>query len=324
MMTVIDIKNAPKKAIRDTYGEVLVELGKMDPDMVVLDADLSESTRTHKFHLAYPERFFNAGIAEQNMIGIAAGFAYTGRTVYASSFAIFLSGRAWEIIRQQIAYNKLNVKLVASHGGVSVGQDGASHQMNEDISLMRSLPNINVIVPADSVEMEKVLKKVHYIKEPFYIRMGREKFPIIMPSDYEFEIGKGYTLKEGSDVSVIACGVMVSIALQTAYELEEEGISVEVINMASIKPIDRELIIQTANKTGAVVTSEEHSVIGGLGSAVAEVLSEEGCNAVLVRHGVEDRFALSGPAWEVMEELGLSVEGLKSKIRKALEKKCQK
>lgn len=324
MMTTIDIKNAPKKAIRDTYGEILVELGKIDPDMVVLDADLSESTRTHKFHVAYPDRFFNAGIAEQNMIGIAAGFAYTGRTVYASSFAIFLSGRAWEIIRQQIAYNKLNVKLVASHGGVSVGQDGASHQMNEDISLMRSLPNMNVLVPADSVEMEKMLKKVHFIKEPFYIRMGREKFPVILPPEYEFEPGKGVVLKDGDDVSVIACGVMVSEALKAAYELEEEGISVEVINMSSIKPIDKNLIVKTANKTKAIVTSEEHSVIGGLGSAVAEVLTEEGCNALLHRHGVEDRFAFSGPAWEVMQELGLTSEGIKIKIKEALHKKCQK
>lgn len=318
----VDISSLPKKALRDTYGEVLVELGKIDPNMVVLDADLSESTRTHKFHEAFPERFFNVGIAEQNLIGIAAGLAYTGRTVYASSFAIFLSGRPWEIIRQQIAYNKLNVKLVASHGGVSVGQDGASHQMNEDISLMRTLPNMNVIVPADSVEMEKVLKKVHWIKEPFYIRMSREKFQVIMPQDYEFELGKGYVLKEGEDVSVIACGVMVSIALQAAYELESEGIDVEVINMASIKPIDRELIVQTAKKTKAVVTSEEHSIIGGLGSAVAEVLGEE-CPTILVRHGVEDRFGISGPAWEVMEEMGLSVEGLKNKVRLALSKKTK-
>ncbi|MGC8868663.1 MAG: transketolase family protein [Sulfurihydrogenibium sp.] len=318
----VDIKSLPKKALRDTYGEVLVELGKIDPDMVVLDADLSESTRTHKFHEAFPDRFFNVGIAEQNLIGIAAGLAYTGRTVYASSFAIFLSGRPWEIIRQQIAYNKLNVKLVASHGGVSVGQDGASHQMNEDVSLMRTLPNMNVIVPADSVEMEKVLKKIHWIKEPFYVRMSREKFPIILPADYEFELGKGYVLKEGNDVSVIACGVMVSMALQAAYELEEEGIDVEVINMSSIKPIDRELIVKTAQKTKAVVTSEEHSIIGGLGSAVAEVLSEE-CPTILVRHGVEDRFGISGPAWEVMKELGLSVEGLKKKIKQALDKKSK-
>ncbi|MGC8942022.1 MAG: transketolase family protein [Sulfurihydrogenibium sp.] len=318
----VDIKSLPKKALRDTYGEVLVELGKIDPDMVVLDADLSESTRTHKFHEAFPDRFFNVGIAEQNLIGIAAGLAYTGRTVYASSFAIFLSGRPWEIIRQQIAYNKLNVKLVASHGGVSVGQDGASHQMNEDVSLMRTLPNMNVIVPADSVEMEKVLRKIHWIKEPFYVRMSREKFPIILPADYEFELGKGYVLKEGSDVSVIACGVMVSMALQAAYELEEEGIDVEVINMSSIKPIDRELIVKTAQKTKAVVTSEEHSIIGGLGSAVAEVLSEE-FPTILVRHGVEDRFGISGPAWEVMKELGLSVEGLKKKIKQALNKKSK-
>lgn len=175
MSVMIDIKNAPKKAIRDTYGEMLVKLGEKDKNMIVLDADLSESTRTHKFAVKFPDRFFNAGIAEQNMIGLAAGFAYTGRTVYASSFAIFLSGRAWEIIRQQIAYNKLNVKLVASHGGVSVGQDGASHQMNEDIAIMRALPNMNIVVPADSVEMEKVMEKVHDIKEPFYIRMGKRK-----------------------------------------------------------------------------------------------------------------------------------------------------
>lgn len=324
MSVLIDIKNAPRKAIRDTYGEMLVNLGRQDKDMVVLDADLSESTRTHKFAATFPDRFFNAGIAEQNMIGLAAGFAYTGRTVYASSFAIFLSGRAWEIIRQQIAYNKLNVKLVASHGGVSVGQDGASHQMNEDIAIMRAIPNMSVIVPADSVEMEKVMQKVHYTEGPFYIRMGREKFPVIMPSDYEFEIGKGFLLKEGSDVSVIACGVMVSMALQAAYELEEEGISVEVVNMASIKPIDRDLIIQTATKTAAVVTSEEHSIVGGLSDAVAEVLAEEGIGAILVKHGVEDRFALSGPAWEVMEELGLSVDGIKKKIKAALSKKCQK
>jgi transketolase len=322
MAEKIDINKLPKKALRDTYGEVLVELGKIDPEMVVLDADLSESTRTHKFHVAYPDRFFNAGIAEQNLIGIAAGLAYTGRTVYASSFVIFLTGRPWEIIRQQIAYNKLNVKLVASHGGVSVGQDGASHQMNEDISLMRTLPNMNVIVPADSVEMEKVLKKVHWIKEPFYIRMGREKFPVILPENYEFELGKGYVLKEGKDVSVIACGVMVSMALQAAYELEDEGIDVEVINMSSIKPIDKDLIIQTAKKTGAVVTSEEHSIIGGLGSAVAEVLAEN-YPTILVRHGVEDRFGISGPAWEVMEELGLSVPGLKKKIKEALTKKVR-
>ncbi len=319
-MLAVDINNLPKKALRDTYGEMLVKLGKEDPNMVVLDADLSESTRTHKFHVAYPDRFFNVGIAEQNLIGIAAGLAYAGKTVYASSFAIFLTGRPWEIIRQQISYNKLNVKLVASHGGVSVGQDGASHQMNEDIALMRTLPNINIIVPADSIEMEKVLEKIHWIKEPFYIRMGREKFPIIMPKDYEFELGKGYLLKEGKDVSVIACGVMVSMALQAAYELEEEGIDIEVINMASIKPIDKNLIVETAKKTRAVVTTEEHSIIGGLGSAVAEVLAEE-CPTLLVRHGVEDRFGISGPAWEVMEELGLSVSGLKNKIKEAYQKK---
>jgi len=316
-MAIKSINELPKKAIRDTYGEMLVKLGEIDKNMVVLDADLSESTRTHKFHEKFPDRFFNAGIAEQNMIGIAAGLAYSGRTVYASSFAIFLSGRAWEIIRQQIAYNKLNVKLVASHGGVSVGQDGASHQMNEDISLMRSLPNMNVIVPADSIEMEKVMEKIHFIKEPFYVRMSREKFPVIMPEDYQFELGKGHILKEGKDVSVIACGVMVSIALQAAFELEEEGIDVEVINMSSIKPIDKELIIQTAKKTGLIITSEEHTIIGGLGSAVAEVLSEN-YPVKLIRHGVEDRFAFSGPAWEVMEKLGLSVEGLKKKIKQGL------
>jgi len=252
-------------ATRDAYGEALAELGETNKDVVVLDADLSGSTKTAIFAKKFPERFFNMGIAEQNMMGTAAGLAASGKIPFASTFAIFATGRAWEQVRQSIAYPKLNVKIVATHAGITVGEDGASHQSVEDIAVMRVIPNMTVIVPADGVETKKVINEIVRYRGPVYVRLSRGKSPVVLDDSYSFEIGKGVVLKDGTDVSLIACGVMVYKALQAADILGKEGVSARVINISSIKPIDVDLIIRAARETGCVVTAEEHSIVGGLG-----------------------------------------------------------
>lgn len=293
-----------KMATRDGYGKALVSLGEKNKNIVVLDADLSSSTRTSMFAEKYPERFFNAGIAEQNLIGMAAGLASTGKVAFASTFAMFASGRCWEQIRNTVAANKLNVKVVASHGGITVGADGSSHQALEDVSIMRSIPEVKVVVPCDAIETEKIIKAAVDIEGPFYIRVSREKTPVVTSEDYEFVLGKGDVVADGTDVSIIACGIMVEKAMTAAKELKEKGVSARVVNMSSIKPIDANLIIESAKKTGAVVTAEEHSVIGGLGSAVCEVLSEN-CPVPVRRIGSQDKFGQSGESDVLLKEYNM-------------------
>ncbi len=309
-----------KVSLRDTYGDVLVELGKEDERIVVFDADLSGSTKTAKFAKAFPERFFNMGIAEIDMMNAAAGISTTGKIPFVSTFAIFGTGRAWEAVRQTICYPNLNVKIVCTHGGVTVGEDGASHQALEDVANMRNIPNMRVIVPADDIETRQVIRKIAYTEGPFYVRLSREKFPRIFDESYRFEIGKGHVLVEGEDVTVISNGVMTSFALLAAENLEREGISVEVIHMPTVKPIDREIIVKSAQKTGAVVTAEEHSIIGGLGSAVAEVLVEN-YPVPMERLGTPDVFGRSGKGWELLHYFGLDEKGIEKKVKKVLERK---
>lgn len=309
-----------KVSLRDAYGETLVELGREDERIVVLDADLSGSTKTAKFAKVFPERFFNFGIAEIDMMNAAAGLATTGKIPFVSTFAIFGTGRAWEAVRQTICYPNLNVKIVCTHGGVTVGEDGASHQALEDVANMRNIPNMRVIVPADDIETRQVIRKIAYTKGPFYVRLTREKFPRIFDESYKFEVGKGHVLVEGEDVTVIANGVMTSFALLAAENLEREGISVEVIHMPTVKPIDVDLVVKSASKTGAVVTAEEHSIIGGLGSAVAEVLVEN-CPVPMERLGTPDVFGRSGKGWELLHYFGLNEKGIEEKVKKVLARK---
>lgn len=307
-------------ATRDAYGEALAELGESNKDVVVLDADLSGSTKTAVFAKKFPERFFNMGIAEQDMMGTAAGLAASGKIPFASTFAIFATGRAWEQVRQSIAYPKLNVKVVATHAGITVGEDGASHQSVEDIAVMRVIPNMTVIVPADGVETRKVIREIVRYKGPVYVRLSRGKSPVVLDDSYSFEIGKGVVLKDGKDVSLIACGVMVYKALQAADTLGKEGVSARVINISSIKPIDADLIIRAARETGCVVTAEEHSIIAGLGGAVAEVLAEN-CPVPVKRIGIEDKFGTSGDADLLMELYGLTADNIAKAAREVIKKK---
>jgi transketolase len=309
-----------KVSLRDAYGDTLVELGREDDRIVVLDADLSGSTKTAKFGKVFPDRFFNMGIAEINMMNVAAGLATTGKIPFVSTFAIFGTGRAWEAVRQTVCYPNLSVKIVCTHGGVTVGEDGASHQALEDVANMRNIPNMRVIVPADDVETRQVIRKVAYTDGPFYVRLSREKFPRIFDETYRFEIGKGVVLREGEDVTVVANGVMTHFALLAAEELEKEGVSVEVIHMPTVKPIDAELIVKSAGKTGAVVTAEEHSIIGGLGSAVAEVLVEN-CPVPMERLGTPDVFGRSGKGWELLHYFKLDDRGVVEKVKKVLARK---
>lgn len=307
-------------ATRDAYGETLARLGETNKDIVVLDADLSGSTKTAIFAKRFPERFFNMGVAEQDMIGTAAGLATAGKIPFASTFAIFATGRAWEQVRQSVAYPKLNVKIVASHAGITVGEDGASHQSVEDIAVMRVIPEMTVIVPADGIETRKAIEEVTRYKGPVYVRVSRGKSPVLMDESYDFKIGKGTVLRDGSDVAIIACGIMVSKALEAADILKKEGLSARVINISTIKPLDTDLIIKAARDTGGVVTAEEHSIIGGLGSAVAEVLAENR-PVPMKRVGIEDRFGTSGDADRLMEIYGLTSENIAKAAREVIKRK---
>ena len=306
-----------KMATREAYGKALVKLGKINDDVVVLDADLSKSTKTNDFLKAYPNRFFNMGIAEQNLVGAACGFATAGKIPFASTFAMFATGRAFEVIRNSVCYPKLNVKICATHAGITVGEDGGSHQSVEDISLMRSIPNMTVVVPADGIEAEKMIFAAAEFNGPMYVRLGRSAGPTIFEEDYNFEIGKGVVLRDGNDVTIIACGIMVNEALIAADILKEENINARVINMSTIKPIDTELIIKAAKETKAIVTAEEHSIIGGLGSAVSEVVCEN--HPVVVKKvGMNDCFGESGTPNELLAKYGLTAKDIVEKVKEAL------
>lgn len=309
-----------KIATREAYGKALAEFGA-DENIIVLDADLSKSTKTETFKKEYPERFINMGIAEGNMMATAAGLASCGKTVFASSFAMFAAGRAFEQIRNSIGYPKLNVKIGATHAGISVGEDGATHQCLEDIGIMRTIPNMVIINPADAQEARLAVKAAIDHKGPVYLRFGRLAVPTVFDNTYKFEIGKGAYLKEGTDVTIIATGLMVPAALDAAKKLEAEGVSAAVINIATIKPIDREIIIDAAKKTGAIVTAEEHNVIGGLGSAVSEVVTEEYPVPVL-KVGTQDVFGRSGNPAALLKLYGLDDETIVKTAKAAIEKKA--
>ena len=314
-----EVKNI---ATRVAYGEALVEIGVKRDDFLVLDADLAAATQTGMFKKAFPERFYDCGIAEQNMMGIAAGIASTGKKVIVSSFAMFAAGRAYEQVRNSIGYPHLNVIIAATHAGISVGEDGATHQCCEDIALMRTIPGMTVINPADYTEAKKAVYEALNIDGPVYMRFGRLAVPVIFDDDYNFEVGKGVKLKDGNDVTVIATGLMVNEALQAYDILKEQGINARIINMATIKPIDKDIILEAAKQTGAIVTAEEHSVIGGLGSAVSEVVCEN-YPVPVVKLGVYDVFGHSGPAVKLLDEFGLRAVNIAEKAKQAIALKNQ-
>jgi transketolase len=312
---------AEKIATRDAYGDTLAELGRLNKDIVVLDADLSKSTKTEVFAKEFPERFFNTGIAEQNMAGIAAGLAAAGKIPFISTFAIFATGRAFEQIRNTIAYPRLNVKIAATHAGITVGPDGASHQSIEDIALMRVIPGMTIINPADATETRFAVKAALDIDGPVYIRLGRHKVPVIFrEGDYVFKPGKGVVLREGKDATIISTGIMTAIALEAADILKNRGIYVNVVNIHTIKPIDEELIIQLAEETGAVITAEEHSIIGGLGSAVTEILAESR-PTLMKRIGLKDVFGQSGEPDELLKFYSLTPDSIASAVKDLIDKK---
>lgn len=307
-----------KTATREAYGKALAALGQKNEKIVVLDADLSKSTKTADFKKVCPDRFINMGIAEGNMMTVAAGMSTCGKIPFVSTFAIFASGRAFEQIRNSICYPKLNVKICATHAGLTVGEDGASHQSVEDISLMRSIPNMTVICPSDSVETEAAINAVAEYNGPCYVRLGRSAVSVINDrEDYRFQIGKAVTLREGKDAAIIATGIMVEAALEAYNILAEEGIKVKVINVHTIKPIDEQAVINAARETGVVITAEEHSIIGGLGSAVCEVLSENHPVPV-VRVGIKDTFGESGKPAELLNAYGLTAENIAKSVKKGL------
>lgn len=306
-------------ATRESFGNALIELGREHEELVVLDADLAGATKTAMFQKVFPERHIDCGIAEANMIGVAAGLAATGKVPFVSSFAMFAAGRAFEQIRNSVAYPKLNVKIGATHAGISVGEDGATHQCNEDIALMRMLPGMVVINPADDVEARAAVKAAFEYVGPVYLRFGRLAVPVVNDeSDYHFEIGKGIVLKEGSDVALIATGLEVYEALEAAKMLEKDGVHAKVINIHTIKPIDEELIVSAAEECKKVVTIEEHSVIGGLGSAVCDVLSEK-MPCKVMKIGINDVFGESGPALELIEKYGLDAKSIYQKVKAFIE-----
>lgn len=311
---------ADKTATRESYGKALVELAEKYENLVVLDADLAAATKTGMFKKAYPDRFFDCGIAENNMMGVAAGLALSGKIPFASSFAMFAAGRSFEQVRNSIGYPHVNVKIGATHGGITVGEDGATHQCCEDFALMRTIPGMVVLCPADDTEARQAVEAAVNYKGPVYIRFGRMAVPTVHSEDYKFEIGKGSVLKDGTDVAIIANGVEVSEALDAAEMLAGDGISAAVINMATVKPLDTELLLEYAKKTGVVVTAEEHSVIGGLGSAVSEFLSET-CPTPVLKVGVKDTFGRSGPAKELLSLFELDAKAIYNKAKLALEAK---
>ncbi len=310
-----------KTATRDAYGKALVELGDINDKVVVLDADLAAATKTGMFKKAHPDKFFDCGIAESNMMGIAAGLATSGYTVFASTFAMFAAGRAYEQVRNSIAYPHLNVKIGATHAGISVGEDGASHQCCEDIALMRAIPGMTIINPADDVEARAAVLAAANYEGPVYMRFGRLAVPRIFDEDYKFEIGKAVVLNEGTDVTICATGLMVNEAIEAQKILAEQGISAEVINVHTIKPLDTETILKSAAKTGVIVTAEEHSVIGGLGSAVAEAVCETANPVPVVKLGVNDVFGKSGPAVELLHIYGLDAQNIVEKAKQAISMK---
>ena len=311
---------ADKIATREAYGKALVELGEKY-DFVVMDADLAEATKTLYFKKAFPERFFDCGIAEGNMMSVAAGIATTGKTVFASSFAMFAAGRAFEQVRNSIGYPHLNVKIGATHAGITVGEDGATHQCLEDIALMRSIPGMVVINPADAIEARAAVEAAINIDGPVYMRFGRYAVPVINDNEeYRFQVGKGVKLRDGADVTIVATGLMVSMALEAAEALAAEGISARVINIHTIKPIDRAILAEAARETGAIVTAEEHNIIGGLGSAVAEAIVET-CPVPVLRVGVEDEFGHSGKVPPLLEMYGLTPANIAATAKKAIQLK---
>lgn len=308
-----------KVATRDSYGNTLKELGAIHDNLVVLDADLAGATKTGVFLKAYPERHFNFGIAEANMINAAAGLSTMGLVPFASTFAMFAAGRAFEQVRNTIGYPHLNVKIGATHGGISVGEDGASHQCCEDFALMRTIPGMTVMCPSDDIEAREMVKAAYEMEGPVYMRFGRAATPVFHSEDYKFEIGKGEVIQDGSDIAIIATGIMVPEAIEAAKMLAEEGISALVINMATIKPLDEALVLEAAKKCGKIVTVEEHSIIGGLGEAVSSLLSET-LPTPVKRVGVNDEFGHSGPAGDLLKQFGLCAENIAEQARKMISK----
>lgn len=310
-----------KIATRESYGKALAEIGAKNDKVIVLDADLAKATQTQIFKKEVPERFFDCGIAEANMIGVAAGLAATGKIPFASTFAMFAAGRAFEQVRNSVGYPKLNVKIGATHAGISVGEDGATHQCNEDIALMRTIPGMVIINPADDVEARAAVAAAIDYYGPVYMRFGRLATPVFNDvASYKFEIGKGVQLKEGNDVTIIATGLLVYEAIKASEELAKEGISARVINIHTIKPLDAEIVIKAAKETGAIVTAEEHSIIGGLGSAVCDVVTDS-CPVPVVKLGVEDKFGMSGPATELLDVFGMNSATIIEKVKLAISKK---
>jgi transketolase len=312
---------SPKESTRVEYGKTLAQLGAENPEIVVLDADLSGSTQTHHFAKVFKDRFFNLGIAEQDLMGTAAGLALGGKIPFASTFAMFATGRAWEQIRQTIAYGNLNVKIVASHGGVTVGEDGGSHQALEDLALMRILPNLVVLCPADGPETRAMTRWAAHYRGPVYMRTGRMVLPVIYDDSYVFELGRGTLLREGRDVTLMGIGIMVQACLDAAALLAQEGIAARVVNLGCLKPLDWELVVDSARRTGAVVTAEEHMVTGGLGSAVSEILAEH-CPTPLKRIGLRDTFGMSGKPEDLLKHYGLTADDIKQAALKVLDRKA--
>ncbi len=304
-------------ATRDAYGEALLELGEKRADVVVLDADLSGSTKTGKFAKVFPERFYNVGVSEQDLIGTASGLSLAGKLPFASTFAVFETGRAWEQIRQTVCYSKLNVKLVATHSGITVGEDGASHQAVEDVALMRVLPNMAVIVPSDGIETRQVINAIADYSGPVYVRLGRAKVPAVMPDDYKFKLGKAYTFHMGRDANIVAMGIMVSMSLEAARILKDEGIDTGVVSMSTVKPLDTKTLLKVSKACKLIVTAEEHSIIGGLGSAVSEFLSENYPTKIR-RIGLIDDFGCSGSPEELLKFYGLTPDNIVKTIKEAL------
>jgi len=309
-----------EQSTREAYGKTLVELGGQNKDIVVLDADLSKSTMTSLFAKAYPERFFDCGIAEQNMVGIAAGLAAAGKTVFASTFAVFVPGRCFDQIRMSVAQPGLNVKLVTSHGGITVGEDGTSHHAIEDLGLACSFPGFTVVVPADAIEVAQAVRVATQTYGPFYIRLSRPKTPLVYDSDYQFKLGKAATLREGKDVTVIAIGIMVALALEAAQNLAQDGIDCRVLSMSTLKPLDKDAVIKAARETGAIVTAEEHLRLGGLGSSVAQVVVEQQPVPMSII-AINDTYSKSGKPGELLKKQGLTAANIESAARSLVAKK---